>query len=72
MIICLGGVHIYEIVPKLTNTCYVIRSVKMFISFEVLSIIYFSLVHSIIWYGIIFLGGVHHPIVNLYLRFKKE
>ena len=65
------GCHTGEIVPTLNKACYVIRSVKPFISSEVLSMIYFSLVHSIISYGIFF-GGVLHSIVKLYLRFKKE
>jgi hypothetical protein len=50
-----------EIVPKLNKACYVIGSVnKPFISFEILRMIYFSLVHSVISYGII-LGGYFIP-----------
>jgi hypothetical protein len=50
------GFHIDEIIPKLNKACYVIRSVKPFISLEVLRTIYFSLVNSILMYGLIF-GG---------------
>jgi hypothetical protein len=50
------GFHIDEIIPKLNKASYVIRSVKPFISLEVLRTIYFSLVHSIITYGLIFWG----------------
>jgi hypothetical protein len=50
------GFHIDEIIPKLNKACYIIRSVKPFISLEVLRTIYFSLVHSIIAYGLIFWG----------------
>ena len=50
------GFHIDEIVPTLNKACYVIRSVKPFISLEVLRTIYFSLVRSIIMYGLIFWG----------------
>jgi hypothetical protein len=50
------GFHIDEIIPKLNKACYVIRSVKPFISLEVLRMIYFSLIHSIITYGLISWG----------------
>jgi hypothetical protein len=49
------GLHIDEIVLKLNKACFKIRSVEPFISFEALRMIFFS-VHSIISYGIIFLG----------------
>jgi hypothetical protein len=46
------GFHCDEIVTKLTKAWYVIGSVnKPFTSFEVLRMIYFSLLHSIIFYG---------------------
>jgi hypothetical protein len=48
------GLHINEIIPKPNKGCYAIRSVKPFISFEALRMIYFSSVHSITSYGIIF------------------
>jgi hypothetical protein len=35
------GFHIDEIIPKLNKACYIIRSVKPFISLEVLRMIYF-------------------------------
>ena len=41
-------VHTDELTSKLTKACHVIRSVKLFISLEVLRIICFSYVHSII------------------------
>ena len=50
------GFHIAEIISKLNKACYVIRSVKPFISSEVLRTIYFALVHSIITYGLILWG----------------
>ena len=49
-------VHIDELTSKLNKVCYVIKSVKSFMLLEVLRIIYFSYVHSVISYGIIFLG----------------
>jgi hypothetical protein len=50
------GFHIDEIIPKLNKAYYVIRSVKPFISLEVLTTFYFSLVNLIITYGLIFWG----------------
>jgi hypothetical protein len=50
------GFHIDEIITTLNKACYIIRSVKPFISLEVLRTIYFFLVHSIIMYGLTFLG----------------
>jgi hypothetical protein len=55
------GFHSDEIVPELNKACCVIGSVnKPFISFEVLRMIYFSLVHSVVSYGIIFWGTSSH------------
>jgi hypothetical protein len=48
--------HIDEIVTKLNRACYVIRTLKSFLSLEALRMIYFSLVHSIVSYGIVFWG----------------
>jgi hypothetical protein len=50
------GLHIYEIMPKLNTACYAIRSIKTFISFEAVRMIYFSSVHSVMSYGLIFWG----------------
>jgi hypothetical protein len=38
-------VNYHEIVPELSKACYAIRSVRPFISFEALRMIYFSSVH---------------------------
>jgi hypothetical protein len=55
------GFHSDEIVPKHNKTCYVIGSVnKIFITFEVLRMTYFCLVHSVISYSIIFGGNTSH------------
>jgi hypothetical protein len=47
--------HIDQIIPKLNKASYLIR-LKLLLSFESLKMVYFSLVHSIISYGIIFWG----------------
>jgi hypothetical protein len=48
--------HIDKLVTKLSSACYAIRTVKGFMSQETLKMIYFSYVHSITEYGIIFWG----------------
>ena len=59
-------VHIDELTFRLNKVCYAIRLVKPFLSLEVLRMIYFSYVHSIISYGIILL------VVKLYIKIKKR
>ena len=48
--------HIDQIISQLNSACYVISSLKALIPLETLRMIYFSSVHAIISYGIIFLG----------------
>jgi hypothetical protein len=57
--------HIDQLNSKLNSACYVIRSLKSIISLENLRMIYFSSVHSIISYGIIFWGNSTYS--NTYL-----
>jgi hypothetical protein len=52
--------HIDQLSSKLNTACYVIRSLKSVISRKNLRTIYFSYVHSIIGYGIIFWGNSSH------------
>jgi hypothetical protein len=46
--------RIDDIIPKLNKECFAIRSVKPFMSLEVMRLIYLSYFHSILSYGIIF------------------
>jgi len=46
--------HIDQLVFKLSTACYGVRSAKPFMTQETLRMIYFSYVHSILTYGIIF------------------
>ena len=48
--------HIGDLTSRLNKACYAIRSIKPFMSLDVLRSTYFSYVHSIISYGIIFWG----------------
>jgi hypothetical protein len=54
--------HIDQIVTKMSSACYAIRTVKGFMSQETLKMIYFSYVHCIMEYGIIFRGNLSNSI----------
>jgi len=64
------GFHTDDIAPKLKKACYVIRSVKPFLSLEILRMIYFSLLHSIIPYGTIFGGTSSYS--KVIFKFQKR
>jgi hypothetical protein len=51
--------HITGLTSKLNKACYAIRAIKPFMSLEVMKMIYYSYVHSVISYGIIFWGNSH-------------
>ena len=48
--------HIDGILPKLSSACFVMRSVKPYLSQQMLIAIYYSYFHSVMTYGIIFWG----------------
>ena len=48
--------HIDNILPKLCSACYAMRSFKPYVSQQMMNIIYYSYLHSIMSYGIIFWG----------------
>ena len=60
--------HINQLSSKLNTACYIIRSLKSVISTRNLRTIYFSYVHSIIAYGIIFWGNSYHSSNNFKLQ----
>jgi len=51
--------HIAALTSELNKACYAIRSIKPFFSVNILRMIYFSYVHSVMSYGIIFWGNSH-------------
>ena len=59
-----------ELTSKLNKACYAIRTIKPYMSLDVLRMIYFPYVHSVMSYGIIFWEV--HIIVIAFLKFKKE
>ena len=62
--------HTGQLSPKLNSACYVIRSTRSVISMKNLRKIYFSYVHSIVAYGIIFCGNSAYS--NNIFKLKKR
>jgi hypothetical protein len=62
--------HIDQLSSKLKSACYVIRSLKSVISTKNFTTIFFSYVHSIIAYGIIFWGN--SPYSNNIFKLQKR
>jgi hypothetical protein len=50
-------IHIEKIMHKLSAACYVMRSVKPFMSQETLMMVYYAYFHSIMNYGLLFWGN---------------
>jgi hypothetical protein len=51
--------HITELTSTLNKARYATRAIKLFMSLDVMKMIYYSYVHSVISYGIIFGGNSH-------------
>jgi hypothetical protein len=62
--------HTDQLVTKLSSACYAVRTVKDLMSQETLRMSYFSYVHSVITYGIIFWCNSPHS-VNIF-RIQKR
>ena len=62
--------HIDQLISKLNLACYVIRSLKSLIPLETLRMTYFSSVHAIISYGIIFWGNSSYS--NTIFKLQKR
>jgi predicted membrane protein len=54
--------NIDELVIKINRSCFAIRSVKSILPLETLRTVYYSYVHAILNYGIIFWGNSSHSI----------
>jgi hypothetical protein len=52
--------HIKTLSGKLNKACYAIRAIKPFMFQESMKMIYYSYVHSLLSYGIIFWGNAPH------------
>jgi len=62
--------HIEYIIPKLSSACYIMRSIKPFMSLNTLKTIYYSHFNAIINYGLPF--GENSPHSKKYSKCKKE
>jgi len=63
--------HIAALTSKLNKARYAIRSIKLFLSVDILRMIYFSYVHSVMSYGIIFQGN-SHPSNSIFKIIKEQ
>jgi len=52
--------HIDVLTKKLSSICYLIRNIKSYLSLSALKMIYHSLFHSVMSYGIMFWGNSPH------------
>ena len=52
--------HMGYIIPELSSACYIMSSIKPFMSFNTLKTIYYSYFNAIISYGLPFLGNSPH------------
>jgi len=62
--------HIAALTSKLNKACYAVRSIKPFLSVDILRMIYFSYVYSVMSYGTIFWGNSHPS--NSIFKIKKR
>ena len=62
--------HIDIIIPKLSSASFALRVVKPFLYLDSLKMVYYSYFHSVMIYGLIFLGNSHHS--NIIFRLQKK
>ena len=61
--------HIDQIMTMLSSACYALRIVTPLMPEDILKMIYYTYVHSILTYGIIF-GETHHTVI-IFLKLKN-
>lgn len=59
-------------IHKLSTACYVLRSVKAYMSHSTLIITYYSLFHSVITYGTIFWGKCSHILKIFKIQMRAD
>jgi hypothetical protein len=62
--------HIEYIIPKLSSACYIMRSIKPFMSLNTLKIIYCSYFNMMISYSLPFWGNLPHSIKRFRIQKK--
>jgi hypothetical protein len=60
--------HIEYIIPKLSSACYIMRSIKPFVSSNTLKIVYYSYFNAIISYALPFWGNSPHAKKNFKMQ----
>jgi len=60
--------HIDTIIPKLSSENFAIRAVKPSVSQDSLRTVYYSYIHSIMTYGLIFWGNSHYNNTDFRLK----
>jgi len=63
--------HVAALTSKVNKACYAIRSIKPFLSVDIMRMIYFSYVHSVICHMVLFFGVIH-IIATAFLKLKTE
>jgi hypothetical protein len=62
--------HCEYIINKLASTCFAVRNIRSLVTLDTLRAIYFSHVHSIMSYGIMFWGGFTN-VQKVFLMLKR-
>jgi hypothetical protein len=63
--------HVECIIPKLSSACYIMRSIKSYMSLNTLKTIYYSYFKTIINYGLQFWGNSPHSLKIFRMQKKK-
>jgi hypothetical protein len=61
-----------SIIPKLNSTCYIMRSIRSYMTLNVLKTIYYSYFNSIMSYGLILGGNTPHSLKIIRMQKKKQ
>jgi hypothetical protein len=61
--------HTHTIIPTLSSACFAVRAVKPFVAQESLKTVYFSYLHSIMTYVLVFWGNSYHT--NTVFKLQK-
>lgn len=52
--------HINEVCSKISTTCYIIKQLRDTVTYDLLKLLYYGLVQSVLQYGLIFWGSSSH------------
>jgi len=64
--------HIEYIIPKLSSSCYVMRSIRPFMSPNTLKTVYYSYFNAVMSYGLPFWGNSPHAIKVFRMQKRKD